>query len=512
MSETKVETKNNGDKKKRGKKVLPILLIIVLAVAGYSVYNFTQSANYFMTENAKVTAKMYYITGVTSGELLEWNASLGQVVKKGDILGRQSVLPYITAPVDGTIVVNNGVQGQLAAPTTQLAVVADTDHQYIGVNVEETDIQNIKIGQRADVTIDAYPGVNFSGVVSDIDLTTQTFFSGSVSFSTSGTYTKVTQLIPVKIYIENPDQLDLTFGMNANVKVYIHEDVTEEAAALAAAKNAPISQTRIYTTTVEANDQMNIISNVAGKVENVYKSVGDTVVAGDVLFELNKTDRELLVNQATANYNIAKANYNSTLANFDSKSSVTPAQVAYTTALDNYNNTKALYDAGSASKAALDNAEAQMTSAKAQLDTSSRSLATSLETARAQLGGAEASLAIAEKNLQDCTVTAPISGEIATSNVSVGDMISSQVFAMTIVDSATLKAEISVTETQISTVSLGAEARVVVSATGDTVKALVTRIAPASNPQTGTFPVEVQIDNANGSIKPGMVVEISFNN
>ena len=113
--------------------------------------------------------------------------------------------------------------GQSVTPQTTLAVIADTDNMYIGVNIEETDIMKIAVGQKVDVKIDAYGNRKFSGTVSEIDSATQTYFSsGLSSFSTSGTYTKVTQLIPVKVTIENPDKLPMVFGMNCDVKIHLN--------------------------------------------------------------------------------------------------------------------------------------------------------------------------------------------------------------------------------------------------------------------------------------------------
>jgi multidrug resistance efflux pump len=89
------------------------------------------------------------------------------------------------------------------------------------VNVEETRITQVSIGQKVDVKIDAYPGSTFEGTVTEIGSTTQTYFSATSSFTTSGTYTKVTQNIPVKVEISNPDGLPLIFGMNATVKFYV---------------------------------------------------------------------------------------------------------------------------------------------------------------------------------------------------------------------------------------------------------------------------------------------------
>lgn len=208
-------------KKVFSKKTLYSIIIVFVILAGsVGYYFYSKSINYFTTDNAKVTAKMYPITPVTSGKILEWNVSAGDLVKKDEVLGRQEVLPYIISPIDGTVVKSDAIKNQTVAATSQLAVVADTANMYIGVNVEETDIMKIKVGQQAEVEIDAYPGKTFKGKVTDIDDTTQTYFSASAtSLTTSGTYTKVTQLIPIKITIYNNEKLPMTLGMNAVVSI-----------------------------------------------------------------------------------------------------------------------------------------------------------------------------------------------------------------------------------------------------------------------------------------------------
>lgn len=206
------------------KKALIVLLVVALLVLGSTAYYFfVYSAGFLRTENAKVTAKMYPIYPITAGTLLEWNVRDGDFVDKDEVLGRTQNLPYITSPIKGSVVQNNAAKNQAVSPTNQLAVIADTDHLYIGVNIEETSIAKISIGQTAEVTIDAYPGVTFSGTVTEIGSTTQTYFSSNSSFTTSGTFTKVTQYIPVKVEISNPDNLPLIFGMNSTVSFDLKE-------------------------------------------------------------------------------------------------------------------------------------------------------------------------------------------------------------------------------------------------------------------------------------------------
>ena len=201
------------------KIIYPVLIVLVIVSCSIGYYFYSTNVLYFKTDNAKITSKMYTITPVTKGKVIEWNVDVGDVVKKDQVLGRQQVLPYITSPINGTIVKNDVVKNETVSAATPLAIVADTDNMYVGVNIEETDIRKILVGQDVKITLDAYPDKTFKGKVTEIDNTTQTYFSGTSSLSTSGTYTKVTQLVPVKVSIENNDNLPLTLGMNAIVKI-----------------------------------------------------------------------------------------------------------------------------------------------------------------------------------------------------------------------------------------------------------------------------------------------------
>jgi multidrug resistance efflux pump len=223
--EQKSLEKKTEEKKSAGKKlkliIYPLLLLLVVAGCCVGYYFYSANSNYFTTDNAKVTARMYPVAALSNGKLLAWEVEVGDFVSRQQILGRQEVLPYITAPSSGTVVKNDGVLNQMVAAGTPLAVIADTENLYIGVNVEETNLNKIRLGQLVDISIDAYPKRVFSGQITEINQTTQTYFSGASSFSTSGSYTKVTQFIPIKVTIQNPDNLPLVFGMNATVKIHL---------------------------------------------------------------------------------------------------------------------------------------------------------------------------------------------------------------------------------------------------------------------------------------------------
>jgi len=515
QSKKQAPTKDTDDNARKGKKknikkkLLSILVVIIIVVAAISGYKLYEQNQYFSTENAKVTAKMYYVTPLLSGELMEWQASEGDVVEKNQRLGRMSALPYLSSPIKGTIVVNNGVEGQLVSPSTTLAIVADTDHQYIGVNVEETDIMNIEIGQKVDVKLDAYPNEVFNGVVADIDLTTQTYFSGAMSFSTSGTYTKITQLIPIKVIIENPDNRLLTFGMNASVKIHIADPVSDEEKQSALALNQTEEDTvRTYRTEAEAVDKMAIITMIAGKVNNIYHETGDMISKGDLLFSLEDENKVLSVKQAEASYHIAVAAYENSLKTSSSKSTVIPVENAYQTAKDNYDRIKALYDQGATSQSSLDAAKSQMSSAKAQLNAIYQSVDASLNAAKAQVDAAEATLEIAKKGLEYCKIEAPMSGMLVENNVAIGDMVSSQLVAMTLMDTHQIKVKAEVMESEIQQIALGDKTTVFLPALNRTFDGSVSFVSPISDAGTGLFTIEITVDNGDNLIKPGMTADV----
>ena len=110
--------------------------MIIGCSAGYYIYSV--NTNYFSTDNAKVTAKLYSVMPVTNGKLISWDVENGDLVEQDQVLGRQETLPYITSPISGTVVKNDGAVNQMANASTPVAVVADTSNLYIGVNVEDT--------------------------------------------------------------------------------------------------------------------------------------------------------------------------------------------------------------------------------------------------------------------------------------------------------------------------------------------------------------------------------------
>jgi len=229
-------------------KMRKILIVsgitILVLLIGYLLYYIYESINYFSTPNAQVTADMITLTPEITGRLKEWNVETGDQVQSGQVLGRQDVSSLISStalnplslansadgligkaairsPIDGKVVMVSVVKGEVLSPGMEIATIARTDHIFIKANIEETDIFRIQPGQQVDIKIDAYRSQKFTGYVESIGQATNSAFNNTIALTTSNTYSKVTQLIPVQIAVYNPDNLPLMPGMNATVKIHI---------------------------------------------------------------------------------------------------------------------------------------------------------------------------------------------------------------------------------------------------------------------------------------------------
>ena len=195
-----------------------VILLVGLGIAGYFVY---EGNFYYQTDNAKVDTIIYQLTANASGKLVKVYVSQGEEVKAGDTLARVVSGSYIISPIDGTVIDVKMQEGDYAIASDVVVVVAKTSDIYITANVEETNILKIRTGQSVIVSLDAY-GKSFDGYVEDVNTVTSAKLTGAVtSFTTSGTYTKVTQLIPVKIKLLDNIDLAGIIGTNATVRIRI---------------------------------------------------------------------------------------------------------------------------------------------------------------------------------------------------------------------------------------------------------------------------------------------------
>ena len=112
-------------------------------------------------------------------------------------------------------------EGQLVAPGMQVIDLVRGD-VWIQANYKETQLTNIQRGDRADITIDTFPGVVLHGRVAEIAPASGSQFALLPPDNATGNFTKVVQRIPVKIVLDpdHPLQGRLRPGFSAVVTIH----------------------------------------------------------------------------------------------------------------------------------------------------------------------------------------------------------------------------------------------------------------------------------------------------
>jgi HlyD family secretion protein len=136
-----------------------------------------------------------------------------------------------TSPIDGVVTnlpVNVGEQmvpGIQNAPGSFLMTVADMSEVTAEVKVDETDIVNVKLGQPAEVTIDAYPNQTFKGTVTEIGTTALVRYTGR-STAELQTGTQEAKDFKVVVTLEEPPEIVRPgLSTTARVTTATREDV-----------------------------------------------------------------------------------------------------------------------------------------------------------------------------------------------------------------------------------------------------------------------------------------------
>jgi membrane fusion protein (multidrug efflux system) len=128
----------------------------------------------------------------------------------------------IKAPIRG-IVSKRGLNvGQVVQPGQPLLAIVAIDDVWVTANFKETQLQNMRPGQRASIDVDAYGGREFTGKVDSIAAATGARFSLLPPENATGNFVKVVQRVPVKIVLDpgqDPEHL-LRPGMSVVPTVF----------------------------------------------------------------------------------------------------------------------------------------------------------------------------------------------------------------------------------------------------------------------------------------------------
>lgn len=130
----------------------------------------------------------------------------------------------IRAPMAGRVAEADRLQvgNQIVQGLPVLTLVGDGT-SYVEANFKETDLADMRVGQRAEVELDAYPGVKLRGHVASIGAGTGSEFSVLPAQNATGNWVKVTQRVPVRIAIDGKSPRPLIAGLSTEVTVFTED-------------------------------------------------------------------------------------------------------------------------------------------------------------------------------------------------------------------------------------------------------------------------------------------------
>jgi membrane fusion protein (multidrug efflux system) len=114
----------------------------------------------------------------------------------------------IIAPVDGMVGQRQVQAGQYVNVGTQVISVVPLPNVWVIANYKETQMTRVRIGQPAQVTVDAFPGLVLHGHVDSWSPASGAQFSLLPPDNATGNFTKVVQRIPVKIVVDPDPAVD----------------------------------------------------------------------------------------------------------------------------------------------------------------------------------------------------------------------------------------------------------------------------------------------------------------
>jgi len=127
----------------------------------------------------------------------------------------------VRAPMDGTVEnADKLLVGQMAAEGLGMLSLVHSKAAWVEANFKEKDVGRMVPGQRAEITVDAYPGQKFPAHVESIGAGTGSEFSLLPAQNANGNWVKVTQRVPVRIAFSGTPSKPMIAGLSVDATVY----------------------------------------------------------------------------------------------------------------------------------------------------------------------------------------------------------------------------------------------------------------------------------------------------
>lgn len=170
-----------------------------------------------LVERARATLKMAEANSLEmkrrQQELATRRSEIARSKASVALVDSQLADTIATSPVDGVVLVKSADPGEVLAAGTTVVTIGDVDHPWLRGYINETDLGRVKIGSKATLTTDSYPGKVYNGRVS--------FIASEAEFTPKQIQTeqeRVKLVYRIKIEVDNP-QHELKSNMPADAQI-----------------------------------------------------------------------------------------------------------------------------------------------------------------------------------------------------------------------------------------------------------------------------------------------------
>jgi HlyD family secretion protein len=261
---------------------------------------------------------------------------------------------------------------------------------------------------------------------------------------------------------------------------------------------------------IQPKRQVNVSANTTGRVTRVAVEEGQRVKAGQFLLEIDPRSLDAQLQRGEASVAAAQSSLQ------QSRAAVQQTRALLELARQNLKRTQELWKEQLTTREALERAENDVEVREAELKTREQEIQTNEQRIKVE----EAGLATTKYNLNQIIITAPMDGLVTRRSIEEGEtavlgtMNNAGSVLLTIADMSIVEAEVEVDETEIPSVGLGQEAKVMIDAVPDrTFKGHVTEVGNSPIQTTGqntggqrqatTFRVVITLDEQVPDVRPG---------
>lgn len=246
--------------------------------------------------------------------------------------------------------------------------------------------------------------------------------------------------------------------------------------------------------------QVDVRSETSAIVASEPLRKGASITVGEALCVLDPGTRAAALDETRARLSEANSRVP------EAEARVEQARAQLEEAEINQNAASKLGEGGFATQTRIAATEAAVATAKAGVS----SATSGLSAARSGIEAATAAVAVAEKEIERLTIKAPFSGLLESDTAELGSFLQPGALCATIIQLNPIKLVGFVPETEVNNVTLGAQAGARLAAGGKQVIGEVIFLSRSADPETRTFRVEIEVPNADLSIRDGQTAEIGI--